>query len=769
MRSLDDMAALDSLLRNDEEGTHHQHQYGGRDARAALLNIMEFISKINQTVLRARVACLQTNLNGNVLDTVSLMTRLDFWRSGLPVNVDIFVSASRRLMERWIISFEHYNSDRVTSNDVTDLILLAQSLYSYVRLLPLQSALSEGNLRKSSLQYCVSTADGCILASSEDNGYETGSSGFDLSAKLKVYKFRSASTSYGKLHLSVVYDANLANFVKTVSPSPTKASTSGGQIEKKEDVASPTPKQSNQRSSNGGSPFPSPKLTRKVVALSHLKLEALKSKPFEMLPQVEPQSIPPAITQQGRRVSLTVTTPTVSPNSKAVPVPMPSLSVTRSSSPTDSDLDADGVSRNRHILQHESCQSDQSLRLEVDHLPHSSPNMSKSASDGSYNLMGNLQRRLSFGAINHGELFGSLVGSYEESILSGRMSTLPSKPITFIAQIGVVAFGKCKPSLQCPPHINVKFPAYFYEMYGDSAVATPYVGSIDLDAATLSPAEDSEHSSKTPGYRLPPRGQLQILIKNPSKATVKVFLVPYDLRDMPPATKTFLRQKSYAISYINNTPIDTTASTTSSKPAPSFNLFAPSSQTSPAHTSPVSTTSSNNSHLPPRMPASNVNHHGSVFNLIDKDKLRYAIHLQITSTPRKRLYLSKSVRVVFSPRQPESDEKLRVVCEGPENPKYLPLDSVTPVNEFKRRSHGLTNKLMAAGVSPSDFSVSPVRSSPWMMHSSNSSSIHSMHHHSSHHHLLYTQSHEPRSGDHMASWIEEDLQQSLWLPNSGTQ
>ena len=39
-----------------------------------------------------------------------------------------------------------------------------------------------------------------------------------------------------------------------------------------------------------------------------------------------------------------------------------------------------------------------------------------------------------------------MVGSYEQSILRGRMSTTPSRPLDFVAQIGVLGKGKCKAS-----------------------------------------------------------------------------------------------------------------------------------------------------------------------------------------------------------------------------------------------------------------------------------------------------------------------------------
>ncbi|KAI7854541.1 hypothetical protein BDC45DRAFT_440736 [Circinella umbellata] len=134
------------------------------------------------------------------------------------------------------------------------------------------------------------------------------------------------------------------------------------------------------------------------------------------------------------------------------------------------------------------------------------------------------QRRTSWTGDQH--LGGSLVGSYEESLLSGRMSSMPSKPILFQAQIGVLG-KECKSSLRCPPHRSVTFPAFFYDM--QEQLVPPYVGTVDL----------------IPPYRLPPKGQLQIVIKNPNKTAVKLFLIPYDVSDMPKNTKTFLRQKSY--------------------------------------------------------------------------------------------------------------------------------------------------------------------------------------------------------------------------------
>ncbi|KAI5785107.1 hypothetical protein DFH27DRAFT_528637 [Peziza echinospora] len=215
-------------------------------------------------------------------------------------------------------------------------------------------------------------------------------------------------------------------------------------------------------------------------------------------------------------------------------------------------------------------------------------------------------RRMSFGAGIGSDLpFGSFVGSYEESILNGRMSTTPSKPLTFVAKIGVLGMGKCKPALRCPSHITIPFPAYFYSV-GDYDSPSPYVGQIDFDSVV----ERSRKRLPFGGYRIPQQGQLQIVIKNPNKTAVKLFLVPYDLCDMEPGTKTFLRQKAYA---------------------------------------------SGNAILEEIMPLSD----DSKLRIRPQESLRYLIHLHICCPSRGRFYLYRNIRVVFANRVPDGKEKLR--------------------------------------------------------------------------------------------------------------
>ncbi|KIV98794.1 uncharacterized protein PV09_09446 [Verruconis gallopava] len=278
-----------------------------------------------------------------------------------------------------------------------------------------------------------------------------------------------------------------------------------------------------------------------------------------------------------------------------------------------------------------------------------------------------------------------MVGSYEESILRGRMSTIPSRPLNFVAQIGVLGKGKCKSSLRCPPHATVPFPAVFYS-YGSGAGGrimdnqpSPYVGLIDIENnislsksardesrrrkryASPAPSSDRDEpgprqqagsestnltrrlkreklrkrsqSPKAPpggSYRIPQQGQLQIIIKNPNKTAVKLFLVPYDLSDMEPGQKTFIRQRSYSAGPIIDMPLSARSNLGTDRPEAALSNADD-----------------------PR----------------DRPVLRYLIHLHICCTAKGRYYLYKSIRVVFANRVPDGKEKLRNEIQLPE-PKY---------------------------------------------------------------------------------------------------
>ncbi|KAK9324579.1 hypothetical protein V1517DRAFT_316846 [Lipomyces orientalis] len=162
----------------------------------------------------------------------------------------------------------------------------------------------------------------------------------------------------------------------------------------------------------------------------------------------------------------------------------------------------------------------------------------------------------------------SLIGSYEESLLSGRTSTPSSKPaVTFLARVGVLGTGEnCPPKLKCPRHLSLEFEAVYYDWqlsHAYGARGTPYVGMLDVEEYYTSQAikegakestvagnnkkhHHKKHSKPSAflGYRIPQQGQIQIVISNPHRTAIKLFLIPYNLREMPVGSRTFLRQKT---------------------------------------------------------------------------------------------------------------------------------------------------------------------------------------------------------------------------------
>ena len=82
--------------------------------------------------------------------------------------------------------------------------------------------------------------------------------------------------------------------------------------------------------------------------------------------------------------------------------------------------------------------------------------------------------------------------------------TTPSKPLDFLAQIGVLGLGKCKSSLRCPASLTIPFPAVFYSYettsHGRAGKSedgpSPYVGQIDLENTLPQPKRSSRQQAK---------------------------------------------------------------------------------------------------------------------------------------------------------------------------------------------------------------------------------------------------------------------------------
>lgn len=200
----------------------------------------------------------------------------------------------------------------------------------------------------------------------------------------------------------------------------------------------------------------------------------------------------------------------------------------------------------------------------------------------------------------------NLLGNFEESVLNGRLEPV-STVDGFTAEIG--ASGSFHPKHQVVP-----VTVFFYTLCDSNAVSSPYLGHINL-------------SKK--GYRVPERGTIQVTLFNPLGTVVKMFVVMYDLGDMPPNSQTFLRQRT---------------------------LYMPSDY------------DSNN----------------NAVNSEEAQKwLRYLIHLRFASSKSGKIYLHTDMRMIIFRKSdldtatehsapPGKGYELRSFTTGPTKPKFSP-------------------------------------------------------------------------------------------------
>ncbi|KAL7738596.1 hypothetical protein ACLKA6_006893 [Drosophila palustris] len=231
-----------------------------------------------------------------------------------------------------------------------------------------------------------------------------------------------------------------------------------------------------------------------------------------------------------------------------------------------------------------------------------------------------------------------LLGNLEESLLQKRL--LPKIEVAgFRLQLG--ASGGF-----CPTQLTIPASSYFYELHGET-LSTPYLCEIRLPRK---------------GYFVPRSGTVQATLLNPMGTVVRMFVIPYDMHDMPPLHRTFIRQRILAEELPGTNPCTGILSPTQRELQRQRERELERDQNrEPGSPTATSTTSKL----------------GHFISAEQMKRLRYSIHLRFQTSRSGRLSLHTDIRLLIS-RRTDCDTAAAHAKGLLEAPNELVTDTLMP-------------------------------------------------------------------------------------------